>query len=101
MGWTCPSCGGTCQAGLVHHCTTVPVVSGIVRAPEIGIPAPRPPEPLMDDPQVLGYWRDWLKVREAAIVTGWTFASYVAARLQGEQPVTSYATSTAQPGLTG
>lgn len=40
----------------------------------------------IDDPVVLGYWRDWLIVRGSATMTGWSFAAYVAARVLREEP---------------
>lgn len=41
---------------------------------------------VVDDPVVLGYWRDWLIVRDSAVTTGWSFAAYVAARVAREEP---------------
>ena len=40
----------------------------------------------MDDPEVLAMWRDWLRIRRTAVMTGWTFAAYVAARHRLEAP---------------
>jgi hypothetical protein len=39
----------------------------------------------VDDVKVLGYWQDWLRVRETAVMAGWSFAGYVWARVEQER----------------
>ena len=49
----------------------------------------------MDDPQVLGWWADFLHVTRDGNPTGMTFAEYIAARLNMLEQIAVSATDTA------
>ncbi len=56
----------------------------------------RAAEPI-DDPEVRGYWHEWLLVKDSALMTGWTFAQYVYVKVASKRSPRTIGSTTTNP----